>query len=322
MSGYNYTLRYRTFDDLIADVAMDFQKFDIENMILPQQLIKIAKKVNYDLGLRIYQTKEIILDVEKGRAKLPDNFNVLNFALLCGEHEEKVLLPQGTHVEERYLAPDYKWQPSTIDVCTLQVATPKCQTCNASTDPCNCKVPTPCVQLDCKGNEYALVQTLSYATRTYKFLRQITMLANPMSIDCDCPNLYWGSPFTGWIQDGYIYTNFPHGKLYLNYQGMLEDDNGNLLVPDHEKLNEYYEHALKKRILENLVMNGETVTQMQVQLVEDGYRRARVDAKTIVNTPNFAELKKLFESNRKAQYFKYYDMFRSYPGPYGSFRGI
>jgi hypothetical protein len=69
-------------------------------------------------------------------------------------------------------------------------------------------------------------------------------------------------------------------------------------------------------------MNGETVTQMQVQLVEDGYRRARVDAKTIVNTPNFAELKKLFESNRKAQYFKYYDMFRSTPGPYGSFRGI
>jgi hypothetical protein len=320
--SYNYTLRYRTFDDLIADVAVDFEKYDLESMILPQQLIKVAKKVNYDLGLRIFQTKEVVLEVEKGRAKLPDNFYTLNFALLCGEYEEKVLLPQGTHIEERILTPEYKYQPPTIDTCTNQTATPTCQTCNSSTDPCNCSVPTPCVQLDCKGNEYSLVQILSYATRTYKFLRQIRILANAMSVDCDCPNLYWDSPFTGWIKDGYIYTNFPSGHLYVNYQGMLEDDNGNLLVPDHDLLNEYYEYALKKRILENLIMNDEVVSQAKIQLVEDGHRKARNAAKSLVNTPNFAELKKLFESNRKAQYYKYYSMFKSYPGPNGSYRGV
>lgn len=320
--SYNYTLRYRTFDDLIADVAVDFEKYDLESMILPQQLIKVAKKVNYDLGLRIFQTKEIVLEVEKGRAKLPDNFYTLNFALLCGEYEEKVLLPQGTHIEERMLTPEYKYQPPTIDTCTNQTATPTCQTCNASTDPCNCSVPTPCVQLDCKGNEYSLVQILSYATRTYKFLRQIKILANPMSVDCDCPNLYWDSPFSGWIKDGYIYTNFPSGHLYFNYQGMLEDDNGNLLVPDHDILNEYYEYALKQRILENLIMNDENVTQAKIQLIEDRYRKARNAAKSLVNTPNFAELKKLFEANRKAQYYKYYSMFKSYPGPAGSYRGV
>jgi hypothetical protein len=322
MGVFNYTLKYRTFDDLVSDVAIDFEKFDIEGMIQPQTLIKIARKVNYDLGLRIYQTKEVVLEVEKGFVKLPDDFYVFNFGLLCGEYEEKVLLPQGTHVEERLLTPEYKWQPDTIDTCTIQTATPKCQTCNASTDPCNCAIPKPCVQLDCKGNEYSLVQILSYATRTYKFLRPLRMLANAMSIDCDCPNLYWQSPDSAWIQDGYLYTNFPTGKVYMNYQGNLQDDNGNLLVPDHERLNEYYEYALKKRILENLIMNGESITQMQVQLVEDGYKRARNDAKSLVNTPNFAELKKLFESNRKAQYHKYFDMFRSYPGPNGSFRNI
>lgn len=322
--GFNYTLNYRTFDDLIADVAVDFEKYDIEGMIQPQTLIKVARKVNYDLGLRIYQTKEAIIEINKGHGKLPEDFYVFNFGLLCGEYEEKVLLPQGTHVEERYLTPEYQWQPSTIDTCTDQTATPTCQTCNASTDPCNCSVPTPCVQLDCKGNEYTLVQTLSYATRTYKFLRPIKLLANPKTIDCDCPNLYWESPFSAWINNDkeYIYTNFAEGKLYINYQGNLQDEDGNLLVPDHEKLNEYYEYALKKRILENLVMNGETVNQLQIQLIEDGYRRARNDAKSFVNTPNFAELKKLFEANRKAMYYKYFDMFRSYPGPFGSYRNI
>jgi len=320
--SYNYTLKYRTFDDLLADVAVDFEKYDLESMLLPQQLIKVAKRINFDLGLRIFQTNEAVLEIEKGRAKLPDNFYVLNFALLCGEYEEKVLLPQGTHVEERLLTPEYKYQPATIDTCTDQVATPHCQTCNATTDPCNCTVPTPCVQLDCKGNEYTLVQILSYATRKYKFLKQIKMLANPMSVDCDCPNLYWDSPYTGWIKDGYIYTNFPTGHLYINYQGMLEDADGNLLIPDHDLLNEYYEYAFKQRILENLIMNDEPVAQAKIQIVEARYREARNKARSFVSTPNYAELKKLFESNRKAMYYKYYDMFKSYPGPYGSHRGV
>jgi hypothetical protein len=320
--SYNYTLKYRTFDDLLADVAVDFEKYDLESMLLPQQLIKVAKRINFDLGLRIYQTQEVVLEVEKGRAKLPDNFYVLNFGLLCGEYEEKVLLPQGTHVEERLLTPEYKWQPDTVDTCTDQVATPHCNTCNASTDPCNCAIPTPCVKLDCKGNEYSLVQILSYATRTYKFLKQIRILANPMSVDCDCPNLYWDSPNTAWIKDGYIYTNFPTGHLYINYQGMLEDEHGNLLIPDHELLNDYYEYGLKQRIIENLIMNDETVTQAKVQIIEARLRESRNKARSFVSTPNFAELKKLFESNRKAMYHKYYDMFKSHPGSYGSYRGI
>lgn len=319
--SYNYTLKYRTFDELIADVAVDFEKYDLESMILPQQLIKVAKKINYDLGLRIFQTKEAVLEIKKGRVKLPDNFYTLNFALLCGEYETKTILPQGTHVEERYLTPDYKWQPAEINTCTDG---PVNQNCGVCTDTCTCSstVPAPCVHLDCKGNEYALVQTLSYETRTYKFLKQIRILDNPMSVDCDCPNLYWASPFTGWIKDGYFYTNFPTGTLYINYQGMMEDDAGNLLIPDHDLLNDYYEYALKQRILENLVMNDESVSQAKIQLIEDRYRKARNAAKSLVNTPNFAELKKLFESNRKAQYFKYYSMFRSYPGPYGSYRGV
>ena len=54
---FNYTLRYRTFDQLLEDVTIDLSSFALENMIEPQQLIKLAKKVNYDLGLRLNQTQ-------------------------------------------------------------------------------------------------------------------------------------------------------------------------------------------------------------------------------------------------------------------------
>jgi hypothetical protein len=99
--------------------------------------------------------------------------------------------------------------------------------------------------------------------------------------------------------------------MYVNYQGTLEDENGDLMVPDHPMINEYYEYALKKRILENLIMDGANVSA-QLQLVMTEYRTARNYALSIVNTPNFSEMEKVWAMNRKAMYAKYYDMFKSY----------
>ena len=145
------------------------------------------------------------------------------------------------------------------------------------------------------------------------------MLQNNETIDCDCPNLYWTAPNTGWIRDGYLYVNFECGKVYINYQGMLESDEGDLLVPEHDLLDEYYEYAVKQRILENLVMNDEPVGK-KMEIVEVRLRAARNNALSLVNTPNFAEMKKMWEVNRKAQYSKYYNMFKSYaPGTKGWF---
>ena len=87
---FNYTLRYRTFDSVLEDVSIDFNTLALENMIEPQQLIKLAKKLNYDLGLRINQTKEVVLEVCHGKVKLPDDFYVFNYALLCGQFTESV----------------------------------------------------------------------------------------------------------------------------------------------------------------------------------------------------------------------------------------
>ena len=47
--------QYRTFDDLLDSVKIDLYTWDLEGLISPQQLIKVAIRVNYDLGLRINQ---------------------------------------------------------------------------------------------------------------------------------------------------------------------------------------------------------------------------------------------------------------------------
>ena len=59
--SYNYTLKYKTFTQLLAEIYTDFPNYKLESFIEPQQLIKVANRVNYDLVLRIMMTKEAVL---------------------------------------------------------------------------------------------------------------------------------------------------------------------------------------------------------------------------------------------------------------------
>jgi hypothetical protein len=173
--------------------------------------------------------------------------------------------------------------------------------------------------MNCKGEKWELIQVLNTGvTRTYTTLTPLRMKAS-QNIECDCPNLYYNTPNEGWLKGGFLFTTFQTGKVYLNYQGAMEDDNGDLLVPDHDLINEYYEYAIKSRILENLYMNGEDVAQ-RMQLIEQRVKTSRNAALSFINTPNFREMEKLWWTNRKAMYSKYYDMFKSYSPNSGYYR--
>jgi hypothetical protein len=113
-----------------------------------------------------------------------------------------------------------------------------------------------------------------------------------------------------YLKNGFIETNFKEGEVLIQYESLMEDDEGNLLVLSHPYADEYYEYALKERIYENLMQSGENTTQL-MQYMALKLREARNKAVSFVNTPDFAEFKKLWETNRKAQYSKYYDMFKS-----------
>lgn len=295
--NYNYTLKYRTFESLLEDVKLDLRSLATDGTIDPSQLLKVAIRVNYDLGLRIYMTKERVLEVCKSRVKLPDDFFVMNFALLCGQAKYTFAPPQGTNIQQ--VTPE--WRPWVEQNYCSNVSLPEQPVCL-----------TQC------GSSYQLIQVVNTETRTYDHFMPIRF-KNSQFIDCDCPNLNYLAKDEAYIKDGWIYTNFEEGNVYINYQGTLEDSEGNLMVPDHPYLNEYYEYALKKRILENLLMDGTNVSA-QLQLVMQEYRAARNNALSVVNTPNFSEMEKLWAMNRKAMYGKYYDMFKSYPYPTSNLR--
>lgn len=287
--NYNYTLKYRTFESLLEDVRTDLKSLTTDGVIDPAQLIKVAMRVTYDLGLRVYMTKERVLTIEKGRARLPDDFYVMNFAMLCGQRSYTVPSPQGTNVQD--VVPE--WRPWV-----------EANSCS------NESLPQQPVCLTKCGNSYQLIQVIGTQEVTYKLMDPVSF-KNSQFVDCDCPNVKYRSHNVAYIKDGWVYLNMEDAHMYINYQGTLEDDNGELLVVDHPMINDYYEYALKKRILENLLMDGSNVSN-QLQLVLSEYRTARNYALSIVNTPNFSEMQKVWAMNRKAMYSKYYDMFKSY----------
>jgi len=159
--------------------------------------------------------------------------------------------------------------------------------------------------------EWELIQVVNPTqTRVYKQLVPLRMAVG-QGVETGCPNVNINVINSGFIRGGYLFTSFQEGTVYINYQGQMEDENGNLMVPDHDLLNEYYEYALKQRILENLYLNGEDVSQ-RMTLIEQRMKAARNQALSLVNTPNFKELYDIWWKNRRAQYSKYYDMFNSY----------
>ncbi len=286
--------KYRTFDSLYEDVSIDFSNYALENMMDPAALIKVATRVNYDLGLRIHRTKEIVLDIEHGKAKLPSDFAYLNYAFRCGEYTIADRPPSGTHIETFNDVP-YVPAPGESGPCDDPTCREVCviKTCNDT-------------------NQHQLVQRVNGSQyRTFSAFM-------PLRIDtvndatCDCANLGEQAADIAEIKDGFIITSFTTGKVYMSYQGAMEDHNGNLLVLDHPYCNEYYEYALKQRILENMIFAGENVSQ-QLGLIEGRLRAARNNALGFINTPDFAELRKVWTLNRRAQYHNYYNMFKSSP---------
>ncbi len=345
----NYSLRYQTFDQLLSDVRIDFSNYALENLIDPAQLIRVARRCNYALGLRIYKTKEALLDLEKGRVKLPNDFYTMNFAMMCGSFTETFALPQGTQIEER-LVPPYKSTPAVLNTCAAPVICSNCNivpcgcsttvlqtataTCGCGVNPCSCVQTNICagatynpvepygsffakprVFLNCKGDCMELVQHVQTSTRTYNAFYPLRFINNAQGIECGCPGLYVKSRDEAWIKDGWLYTNFSQnnscGQVYVSYEGMLEDDEGNLLVPDHDGITSFYEYSLKAQILENLLMNGEDVAQ-KLQLMEEKRKVAKGQAKNIVRTPNFTEMQVMHNVNRDAAYQKYYSQFAAY----------
>ena len=317
-------LKYKTFDSLMADVMVDFRSYAQASLIDPQELIRVVRWVTQDLGLRIFQTKEEILEINNGHCRLPRDYYAFNFGLLIDQGSRTIIPPQGIRTDV-VPYPQYSDAPPVTENCNSSSCPQSVSSCGGCGNCGEC-TPTltpvpgfnplhlmgdPCVKprvfMNCKGEAFELVQILQ--TQIHKWHRLIPVrLVESLNIPGTCPNRHVHCSDKIWIKDDFLYSNLNCGQLYINYEGILEDSEGNLLVVDRPKITEYYEYKVKHRILENLYLNGEDVGQ-KLGYIKEELRRARVEAISIVRMPNFKEIQDTWALNRKAFNARYVDMF-------------
>jgi len=374
--------KYRTFDELMDSVKLDLYSWDLEGLLNPQQLIKVAMRVNYDLGLRINMQKSRVIDIQKGKGKVPEDMDVLNFALVCEDrlvseipsynktYSEGIL--EGVVLAQNFLEPRFVNQSviysditqginlinhnlhtlnvvvqvfntdgtlldfdvTVVDMDNIRIYSEAVQTIlNTKIIVLGAKINTvgtgsgscPAL-LDCAGDGTPRVHYTTNGRRMESRKPVPLHMYKAQSLSPEPRERYddrmddsfvtgmsskKGNYYDAYLKNGFLHVNFDEGSVYLNYQSVMEDDDGNLLVLDHPYCNEYYEYALKQRIYENLMLAGEQV-QNHLQLMNAQLRVARNNALSFVNTPDFAEMRKLHDVNRKAQYSNYYNMFKNY----------
>jgi hypothetical protein len=379
-------IQYRTFDELLDSVRIDVRTYDLEGNIDPQQLIKVAQRVNFELGLKINPSRSKMITVYNGKAKLPSDFYVLNFALLCngkdlisyptfkysyktyemGVIDGKTIMEDEMkrkyvqeYVTAKVIAPGpdnlithnlgttnvvvQVFEPSTntvldfeiqiINKNQLKIISNLAQTVNTkvvvmgaqcSSGPdgtcTGCcpqvvnsptSLPSTNCTLGCNDSGNNCVTSYANGGLQYQYTNLIPIkIEKSKSVSVDCFNIDSKYYYAGILKNGFLDTNFDDGEVYINYQSLMEDDQGNLLVMSHPLVDEFYEYALKQRIYENLLMAGDNVSSF-LQLIEQRLRAARNNALSYINTPDFKEMLKNWEMNRKAMYHNYYNMFKS-----------
>lgn len=284
-----YNINYKTFDQLFDEIEEDLETIDVSR----DKYIKVAQTCNSKLGLKIYPEKETVVEIVNGVGKLPDDFKLFDFAFICAR----------TKTVQIGLDQSYTEYNTDIPVFPYESIKKGCNTCSTSSFVCDS------YNLHCtpyqvwKKNKTEFINIYEFAP--------ITILPTSLTHcqSSSCPNIYEKTKFFFNIVKEkdcfYIKTNLEDTQIYIRYTADMVDEDNNLLILDNQIVAPYYEYSIKKKIFEDLWLNGDDSAQNRLQMMMQEYRIAKRDAENFVNMPDFETLKSIYKWNRKRQYDKY-----------------
>ena len=202
-----------TLDEFIAEIESTFKIYadtnDIDRVLIKTIVINELRK----FGKNICDKREAIVDIKNSQALLPENFKSLILALKltpneeldCKDNTEKRLIIERQHIEN-----PAEWTTTTrdyfVNYCESKIVTEKVYAYNERVD----KFYNP------------------------HFLSLYKGFSNS-SLDTNCLNLHPS------IRDTYsdkisitnrtLRANFREGKVYIQYNSLPEDDEGEIAIP-------------------------------------------------------------------------------------------
>lgn len=263
-----------TLKNLVAEILTNLRKYDDLGLIDYRTLDLLIKNELKRFGSNVMERRSKVVEVVNSKAKLPENFSRLRSAIRCDvvKVEPEIEIDNQWRMDTytaRRVENTYEWDNSTE---------------------------THFKQSYKEVYESKLVR--GSRVKFYYNPYEILSLKKGFNRDLttmDCINKQIskikGSGEIN-ITSDYIYTNFDHGDIYLIYEGLQEDEDGEIIIPDYTNLIEYLIATASYKLLRNLVINDEAKNLVNVlsllkQESESTYIKATTQVKMENLDPNW-----------------------------------
>jgi len=230
-----------TLEELFAEIETTFSNYaetgDIDRVTIKTVVIQKLRK----FGKNICEKRETIIDVKNSQALLPENFKSLHLALKLEDFDLQELETDRMVATRRYVE-----NPAVFDRISNDYIVNHCDT----------KVITEYIRTGTESiQKYYLPQFLSLQKGIQKD-----------TLDVDCLNLHPSIretyPHTISITNRALRTNFKEGKIYIQYNSLPVDEDGEITIPEITTgdIRDYILNEVKIKIAEELIANNKNPT--------------------------------------------------------------
>jgi hypothetical protein len=272
-----------TLDNIIAEIESDFEAYKASGLIDKSSMYRWAYLNLKKFGQSICELTETTITVKAGEAQLPQGFHSLELAAKCDLSsyyckDEDIPLIQNTLM----------WKEKVERKVTGLSCTPCCTTTEEKTITENVYI---------NGKQVSLFYSSPMMLKLGKGMKRDRCSKN-------CRNLVvYDCPHEIIINNNTLYTNFAEGTVYMQYYGIPHTEDGDIVIPetDRGELATYIEYALKQRLIEKLLTNGDdpnlaTLLQYYNGKEKVQYGLAMADAKMSTLKPS--SYRRLTQANR------------------------
>lgn len=260
-------LRYKTYEQLMASVKSDLKYYADNNLLDERNYIKTALECNGTLGLKINPIVETVLCIKNFKAEMPLNLKQAYSAFMVFEQPQGLLSSTyGTSVRQY-----------TSEQLLNKGITPTEGSC----------------RLSACGEQFFVTQTFEQKELVFDKVVPVYLSQSSLSkFSKNSPSRLFNRQreFEIDFKEEEIITNIESGTLYLSYLSELVDEEGNLLVLDHDLVNPYYEWSLKAKILEDIYYNSEADVKMKLDDAREKASFERNKAVSLVLKPEYREM--------------------------------
>lgn len=227
-----------TLEQFIAEIESEFSSFastgDIDRVMIKTTVIQKLR----NFGNNVCEVNEALIKVKNSHAVLPEDFKSLKLALkaeICGCNNRH------RNVTDHYIYRERIENPAYFDEVNQEYVTS-----------CNPKVITETITInDTPVDFYYYPQWLSLV----KGINKKTLANDCLNLHPSVRNTY---PNQISITGNMLNTNFSEGTVYMQYNALPTDEDGEIAIPDITTgdLYNYIENCVKIKIAENLIVNN------------------------------------------------------------------